>query len=122
MPESCTVLTVNADDHPMMRHVHEHRATDRGHPIPATRYSDYRRGFHAETWQPGDTSRHSLDAKVSAAPSGSLDSQQTATSDDPRRQGRNVHQPEATPGRRNRGLNSEWLSFINALTGAERNQ
>jgi len=79
-------------------------------------------GFRTETWQPGDASRHRLDATAGALPNGSGDPQQTATSDDPRRQGRNAYDPESPPPRRSRELNSEWLSFINALTSAERNQ
>jgi hypothetical protein len=59
-------------------------------------------GFRAETWQPGD-------------------SFQSQTGEDPRRQGRNAYEPQPMPARRDPGSNDEWMNYLSALTGAERN-
>lgn len=60
-------------------------------------------GFRTETWLPG-----------------TADPVQTATGEDPRRQSRNVYEPDPGPQRRKSGSDTEWMKYLSALTGAER--
>ncbi len=76
-------------------------------------------GFRAEAWHPGETQRHNADATAGVSRS-SGDQPQSQSGEDPRRQGRNAHDPEYAQPRRNRGSNTEWMNQINALSGAEK--
>ncbi len=76
-------------------------------------------GFHTETWQPGDTPRHNLDATPPVTRN-TGEQQQSQAGEDPRRQGRNHYDPDYAPSRRSRSSNNEWMEQISALTGAEK--
>jgi hypothetical protein len=76
-------------------------------------------GFRAETWQPGDTPRHNLDATPPVTRN-TGEQQQSQAGEDPRRQGRNHYDPDYAPSRRSRSSNNEWMEQMSALTGAEK--
>ena len=62
-------------------------------------------GFRAETWQPG-----------------AADPAQTATGEDPRRQSRNSTSRIRDAHRRKDSSNTEWMNYLNALTGAGKDK
>ena len=74
-------------------------------------------GFRAEIWQPGENLQRGANSTAGAS-QGSGDQPQQQPGEDPRRQGRNVYQPEYTPSRRNRDDHSDWSKQIDALMGA----
>ena len=78
-------------------------------------------GFRAETWQPGESTRHASAATASDAPQ---QSQHNAPGEDARRQGRNPHDGEQTPTRRTRISDDnsiEWMRQMSAFSELERN-
>ena len=74
-------------------------------------------GFHADAWQPGESSRHASES-TAGTPRGTGDQPPSQSGEDPRRQGRNAQDPDYAPPRRNRSSNADWMEQIDALIGA----